>query len=89
MVFSQRPYAYERNAIQQVLWFIDAQRDPNVVCDLTTGDHVGYLATGAFNPAGTDVFNCAISDNHVEVTAVGVTWACAPVALHSPQGVQG
>jgi hypothetical protein len=66
--FSQRPYAYERNANQQVLWFLDSQGSPNVACDVTTGDHVGFLATGAFDPIGNEVVNLVISDNHVEMT---------------------
>jgi hypothetical protein len=30
---------------------------------------VGYLGTGPFDPVGNDVFNVAISDNHVGTTA--------------------
>lgn len=67
--FSQYAHAYERNANQQVLWFVDVQRTPAGVCDVNSGDHVGTLGTSPFDPAGNDVFDVGITDNHVGTTA--------------------
>jgi hypothetical protein len=67
--FSQLPYAYERTANQQVLWFVDVQRAPAGVCDTSSGDDVGYVGTGSLAPVGNGVSNLGITDNHVDATA--------------------
>jgi hypothetical protein len=76
LLFSQRPFAYERGSNQEVLWFIDAQSGPGRYCDSSTGDHVGYRDTGNLDPAANGVVSLAIADTHVESTP-GAEEICA------------
>ena len=54
---------YERNTSQQLLWFADADGDGN--CNLSKGDHIGYVSLGPFDPVANDALTATIADNHV------------------------
>ena len=57
---------YQRNRNQAIVWFVDTNRDG--ICATADGDHIGYLAAAAFNPAANESLDLTITDNHVDTT---------------------
>jgi hypothetical protein len=60
------PKGYRRAANHEILWLVDADGDG--LCTEAAGDHTGYLVAGGFDPAGSEAFTIAITDNHVRTT---------------------
>jgi hypothetical protein len=54
---------YERNTSQMIEWFADA--DGSGDCIFSSGDHVGYMMIGPFDPAGNDAVSATIVHNDV------------------------
>jgi hypothetical protein len=54
---------YERNTVQQIAWFADADGDGR--CYSSDGDHFGYIMVGPFDPAGNDAYSVTFRHNDV------------------------
>jgi hypothetical protein len=70
------PDGFERQAYQEVFWFVDADGDG--LCDDGAGDHVGYTITNGFNPVADEPYLLMFEDSEfLQGPPVGGESICA------------